>query len=91
MNRRDAETQRKVKNERVNDRRLFSSSPLLPFFLSLCLCVSAVNLSCKSKPTDLRALVPADTLVYLETNDLASTLQPVVESKSVLQIGRAHV
>jgi hypothetical protein len=29
----------------------------------------------------MRALVPADALVYLETNDLAAALQPIVDSK----------
>lgn len=29
----------------------------------------------------MRTLVPADSLVYLETNDLAAALQPIVESK----------
>jgi len=55
------------------------------FFLlsfSLFLCVSAGSLSCSSaKPTDMRALVPADALVYLETNDLAAALQPIIDSK----------
>src|SRR2546422_6495311 len=51
------------------------------FFFALGLCASVVNLSCSSKPTDMRSLVPADTLVYLETNDLAAALQPIVDSK----------
>lgn len=51
------------------------------FVLTLCLCVYAVNLSCGSKPTDMRTLVPAETLVYLESNDLAALLQPVVGSR----------
>ncbi|MBK9527586.1 MAG: hypothetical protein IPO41_04545 [Acidobacteria bacterium] len=37
--------------------------------------------SCTTKPSDLRTLVPAETLVYLETNDLAAALQPIVDSK----------
>lgn len=37
--------------------------------------------SCSSKPTDMRALVPAETLIYLEANDLAAALQPVIDSK----------
>ncbi|MFN2500844.1 MAG: hypothetical protein ABR530_02405 [Pyrinomonadaceae bacterium] len=39
-----------------------------------------MSLSCSSEPTDLRALVPVETLVYLETNDLGAALQTVVES-----------
>jgi len=57
--------------------------------LALCLCVSAVNLSCSSKPTDLRTLVPADTLVYLETNDLAAALQPIVDGKPFTQVAHS--
>lgn len=56
--------------------------------LSLCLCVSAVNLSCGSKPTDLRTLVPAETLVYLETNDLGAALQPIVDSQSFIDVAK---
>jgi hypothetical protein len=41
-----------------------------------------VNLSCGSKPTDLRTLAPADSLIYLETNDLGAALQPIIDSKS---------
>jgi hypothetical protein len=37
-------------------------------------------LSCDSKPTDLRMLVPADTLVYLETKDLRAALDPAISS-----------
>ncbi len=57
-----------------------SGTAVFWLFLSLCLSVSAVNLSCSSKPTDLRTLVPAETLVYLETNDLAAALQPIVDN-----------
>ncbi len=37
-------------------------------------------------PTDMRSLVPAETLVYLETNDLAAALQPIVDSKPFTEI-----
>ena len=53
--------------------------------LALRLCVFAgvlVSFSCSSKPTDLRSLAPADSLIYLETNDLGAALQPIVNSKS---------
>jgi hypothetical protein len=39
-------------------------------------------LSCSSHPVDLRTLVPSETLVYLETNDLAAALQPMVASEA---------
>lgn len=52
------------------------------FFLSVLICVNLLLLSsCSSEPSDLRTLVPAETLVYLETNDLAAALQPIVDSK----------
>jgi hypothetical protein len=57
-------------------------------FLSLCLCVSAVNLSCGSKPVNLRALAPAETLVYLETNDLGKTLSAITENKNFVQLAK---
>src|SRR5689334_7827380 len=52
--------------------------------LSLRLCVFAgilFSISCATKPTDLRTLAPADSLVYIETNDLGAALQPIVDSK----------
>jgi len=53
------------------------------FLVLLCvLCVSVVNLSCSSPPTDLRTLAPADTLVYLETNDLGKALSALTESRA---------
>lgn len=62
--------------------------PQLIVLLPLLLCVAvAAGLStgCSSHPTDLRTLVPADALVYLETNDLAEAMKPIVESKNVDQ------
>lgn len=38
--------------------------------------------SCATQPVDLRTLVPAETLVYLETNDLAAALQPMIGSEA---------
>ncbi len=59
-----------------------SPSPFLPIFFALCLCVSVMNLSCGSKPTDLRTVIPADSLVYLETNDLGKALTAVTENEA---------
>jgi len=62
---------------------------LLPY-LALCLCVSVVNLSCQStKPTEMRALVPAETLVYLESKDLAKTLSALTENKTWRELAKA--
>ena len=54
----------------------------------LCLCVSAVNFSCKSAPADLRKFVPAETLVYLETNDLGKTLQALTASQTFQELAK---
>lgn len=37
----------------------------------------------------MRLLVPAETLVYLETNDLAAALQPIVESKPFREVAKS--
>jgi hypothetical protein len=77
-NRGDAKTRRKEGPERV---------AFLPFFLFLCLCISAVIFSsCSSKPVDLKALAPADALVYLETNDLGKTVEPMTTNKPFAQL-----
>jgi hypothetical protein len=51
------------------------------FVVSASFCVYlwlALLFSCDPKPTDLRTLVPADTLVYLETKDLGVSLEPAM-------------
>lgn len=73
--RRDAGTPSFIKKSRANKILLNS----------LRLCVSAVLLffiSCSSPPTDLRNFAPAETLVYLETNDLGKALNTLTESKA---------
>ncbi|HXH68713.1 MAG TPA: hypothetical protein VNI60_00050 [Pyrinomonadaceae bacterium] len=45
-------------------------------------------MSCASKPTDLRTLAPTETLVYLETNDLAKTLNSLTESKAFQELAK---
>ena len=45
--------------------------------------------SCSPKPTNLRSLAPADTLVYLETNDLAAALQPIVDNKAFTDVAKS--
>lgn len=60
------------------------------WFLSALICVNLwLNSSCSSKPTDMRSLVPAETLVYLETNDLAASLQPIVDSKPFTEVAKS--
>lgn len=38
----------------------------------------------------MRALVPAETLVYLETNDLAAALQPIVDAKPFMEVAKTR-
>ena len=54
-------------------------------FAYLCLILLS---SCSHKITDLRTLAPADALVYLETNDLAAALQPIIESRPFVEIAK---
>ncbi|MFZ1702103.1 MAG: hypothetical protein WBO10_12005 [Pyrinomonadaceae bacterium] len=61
-------------------------------FLSVFICVHLwiiVLSSCTSKPSDLRTLVPTETLVYLETDDLAAALQPIVDSKPFAEVAKS--
>lgn len=56
-----------------------------PLSLSAFICVHLwliLLTSCGSKPTDLRSLIPADSLVYLETNDLGKALRAVTENEA---------
>ena len=57
--------------------------------LSALICVNPLLLfSCSAKPTDMRSLAPADSLVYLETNDLAAALQPIIDSKPFNEVAK---
>ncbi len=54
-------------------------------FLSVFICVHLwiiFLLSCNSKPINLRSFVPAETLVYFETNDLQKTLDTLTNGKA---------
>ena len=60
-----------------------------PFLLSLCLFTSAVLiLSCSSKPVDPRTLIPADSLVYLETSDLGKVLDAITSNPKFQQLAK---
>ncbi len=86
LNRRDAETLR-FKGKKMEAKRKNKLSPFTFLFFtsfSLRFCVSAVVLffiGCQSQPTDLRTFAPAETLVYLETSDLAKTLNALTENE----------
>ena len=63
----------------------------LKIFAPLHLSVFALILffiGCGSKPTDLRTLAPAETLVYLETNDLGKTLETLTGNKIFQEAAR---
>lgn len=92
MNRRDAETQRRQGGLLLGEVRpgKFSHRPFEFLLLSLLLCVSAVTFSCSTQPSDLRTLAPAETLIYLETDDLGAALQPIVESKAFSEASAAR-
>jgi hypothetical protein len=53
------------------------------FFLSVLICVHLFFLiltSCGSKPTDPRTIIPADSLVYLETSDLGTVMDAITSN-----------
>lgn len=56
---------------------------------SLCLCVSVViGLSCGSKPTDPRTVIPADSLVYLESSDVGRVLDAITSNPIFQQLAK---
>lgn len=62
------------------------SRMILVLSVSICVYLWLIFLSsCSSKPSDLRTLVPAETLVYLETDDLAGAIQPILDSDAFKQ------
>jgi hypothetical protein len=74
----------------TSDEHRFFSAGKLNFparkiiFLSAFICVHLwmiLLLSCKSQPTDLRTLAPAETLIYLESKNLARTLEAITGNK----------
>lgn len=72
----------KMENGKLRDGFHIFRFPFSVFrFFLIFLC--AINLSCHSSaPTDLRAFMPAGTLVYLETNDLSETLSALTENEA---------
>lgn len=61
--------------------------PALLFFVGL------FSLSCGSPPADPRTVIPADSLVYMETRDLGAALRAITENKAFTQLaaGRPSV
>lgn len=70
--------------------RNFNTIEFLSRF-ALRLCVSAVilaSISCGSKPADLRAFIPADSLIYLEANDLGKVINTITERPAFRQLAK---
>ncbi|MCW5955133.1 MAG: hypothetical protein KIT61_01015 [Pyrinomonadaceae bacterium] len=64
-------------------RHFFEADLLRLLFLSVVICGNLwLASSCTSKPTDVRSVVPADSLVYLETNDLGKALKAVTDNEA---------
>ncbi|CAN5574089.1 hypothetical protein BH10ACI1_BH10ACI1_15620 [soil metagenome] len=60
-------------------------------FLSMCICLYLwviLLFACSSTPTDLRTLAPAESLIYLETNDLGKMLDKLTEGKAFQQLAK---
>lgn len=58
-------------------------APIFSSSVSICVYLWLILLSsCSSTPTDMRTLVPVEALVYLESNDLAEALQPIIDNKA---------
>ena len=79
--RKDASSQRRKEIFKVSfkeDLETFAPLRLCAFALISFLTFSA----CNSTPTDLRNYAPAETLVYLETNDLQNTLNSLTENET---------
>lgn len=79
----------KIKREKSSKRNICRKVRTL-FLFTLCLCVSAANFSCRNnQKTDLRTLVPDETLIYLEANDLEKTLAALTESKAFGELAKS--
>lgn len=59
---------------------------MVRLFSVLFLCLWLFSLSCGSPPTDPRTVIPADSLIYLETRDLGSVLRAITENKAFTQL-----
>ena len=54
--------------------------------LVLCVCFSVSFSSCQTAPTNLRSFAPADSVIYLEANNLGKTLNALTESENFQKI-----
>ena len=72
-----------MNTDKHRSRKASSHHALRTFCLiSVIICVHLWLVSCSSKPTDPRTVVPADSLIYLETQDLGKAVRAVTESEA---------
>ena len=81
------------KSVKAKNKKLHLSLPILfiPVKLSAFICVNLLLIflvSCQSKPTDMRSLAPAETVIYLETKDLGETLAALTESPAFTELAK---
>jgi hypothetical protein len=50
--------------------------------------LALLAIGCGSKPTDPKTLIPADTIIYLETNDLGATLAAITENQRFQELAK---
>lgn len=72
---------------KISKSNLFRS--IRPVSVFICVHLWLVS-SCVSKPADLRTVIPADTLVYLETNDLGKALSTVTENEKFKNLAKSQ-
>src|SRR5215204_5202125 len=78
-----------MKPPKTRDKRRTASGVRKIGLFVLCLLPFAFALSCGSAPpADLRTLAPAETLVYLETDDLGKTLNSLTESSAFQELAK---
>lgn len=88
----------KAKSKRINinnkaKKEFFLSLPIpsipIKFLALICVHLWLIFLvSCQTKPTDLRSLTPAETVIYLETNDLSKTLEALTASRAFSELAK---
>ena len=67
---------------------LFSRCRFIKLYFCFFVIIFSFTLNACRRPqkTDMRSLVPSDAIIYLETNDLAETLQTLTESRAFQEI-----
>ena len=80
--------QRKVAKEQ--SRKASNSRSFLLAASQLCVFALSVFLfSCRSTPADLRSFIPADSLIYLESNDLGAVMNTITDRPAFREAAKA--